>query len=101
MGNYGGQFDRPVPRSRPNQAFNNQAGGQARFNRPPLRPSPRTSPVVSVPRPVPLNEALKQDPVDFKGSRFTPKPAPTTKPKPAIDVSGLRDLLEKSIKQKE
>ncbi len=64
------------------------------------RPAPANRPVPTQ-RPISLSEALKQGPVDFRGRKLQPKPAPTPRPKVEVDMGGLRDILEKTLKQKE
>jgi len=59
-------------------------------------PRPRTE----MPRPVSLSEALKQGPVDFRGRKLQPKPAPV-KPKVEVDMEGLRKALEEAGVEKE
>ncbi len=62
-------------------------------SRPTPRPAPR--PRAETPKPMPLSDALKQGPVDFKGRKLQPKSAPA-KSKVEVDVEGLRKVLEES-----
>jgi hypothetical protein len=52
-------------------------------------------------KPISFSDALRQGPVDFKGRKLQPKPAPI-KPKVELDVEGLRRVLEEAgAKKKE
>jgi len=62
------------------------------------RPAPR--PRAETVRPMPLSDALKQGPVDFRGRKLQPKPAPA-RPKVEVDVEGLRKVLEEAGAKKE
>jgi hypothetical protein len=62
---------------------------------------------------VSLDEAFKRGAVDFKGKKIeerptqngasnpvpTPRPPAAQKPKPEIDVEGLRKILDESLKK--
>jgi len=50
-------------------------------------------------KPISLSEALKQGPVDFKGRKIESKTS--ARPKVAIDVEGLRKILEESVPKEE
>lgn len=58
------------------------------------------------PKPIPVSDALKRDPVDFRGRRFNQpstrsEPLPNApKPKPDIDIKGLRQVLDEAISKK-
>ncbi len=75
-------FSRPAPRPRAEAP----------------RPAPR--PPVETVRPTSLSEALKQGPVDFRGRKLQPKPAPA-KQKVEVDTEGLRRVLEEAGAKKE
>jgi hypothetical protein len=64
------------------------------FSRPAPRPRAETA------RPMPLSDALKQGPVDFRGRKLQSKPAPA-RPKVEVDVEGLRKVLEEAGAKKE
>lgn len=49
-------------------------------------------------RPVSLSEAAKQDPVDFRGHPI--KSSIVSRPKPDIDVKGLREVLDEALSKK-
>jgi hypothetical protein len=49
---------------------------------------------------MPFSDALKQGPVDFRGRKLQPKPAPA-RPKVEVDVEGLRKVLEEAGAKKE
>jgi hypothetical protein len=45
---------------------------------------------------MPLSDALKQGPVDFRGRKLQPRPAPA-KQKVEVDAEGLRKVLEEAL----
>jgi hypothetical protein len=71
-----------------------------------IRPGPKSfsgamAERAEVIKPISFSDALRQGPVDFKGRKLQPKPAPI-KPKVELDVEGLRRVLEEAgAKKKE
>lgn len=71
-----------------------QAPSQAQMP-PPLAPQP-AKPSLR-PASLSLSEALKTSPMDFKGRRIQPREQKTDRPKPDVDLEGLRGILNKSM----
>ncbi len=80
-----------------NREFSRPTPTGTNIQQPRPNPNPVTRPVPApVTKPISLSEALGSGPVDFSGRKLQPRPRSLTppRPKPDIDVDGLRKILE-------
>ncbi len=113
------QTDRPYsdrPPQRP--PYRSEGGGESRpshmtpppprFAQPearmPVMPPPEAKPVPPAPidrPPLSLNDAMKSEPVDFKGRPLKPAGhVQANRPKPVIDLPGLHQIIDQSMAKK-